>query len=268
MQEFLITKIIGRQSGPARGHPENIISRSKRDRFKACIKRRALHEPIHYILGRKKFWSMEFKVTPNVLIPRRETEVLIKHFLDLCLNRFKSLRVIDLCTGSGVIAVVIAKENPKCKVFGIDISAQALKVAEQNAKAHGVSRRIYFLKSDLFKNIGLEKKGSFDFILSNPPYINPKLFQYLAPEMTRYEPEEAINGGEDGLKFYRSIIPEAIYFLKPEGYLILEIGFGVCKEVTKIFYKTGMFEEIKAIRDSKGILRVISAKKVLRGKEK
>ena len=190
--------------------------------FSALIERRARREPAAYIRGRQEFWSRDFEVTPDVLIPRPETELIVEELLNLLPVDAPALprRVADSGTGSGCIAVSVAAERPNVSVVATDLSRAALDVARRNAAAIGVTPRIEFLECAYLSGT----TGLFDFILSNPPYISEPEYEGLAPEVREYEPETALLAGEDGLRDIRQIVDVAAQRLKPGGTLFMEIG--------------------------------------------
>ena len=190
--------------------------------FSALIERRARREPAAYIRGRQEFWSREFEVTPEVLIPRPETELIVEELLNLMPIDAPALprRVADIGTGSGCIAVSVAAERPNVHLVATDISRAALNVARRNADAAGVSPRIEFLECAYLSGT----TGTFDFILANPPYISEGEYEELAPEVREYEPQIALLAGEDGLRDIRQIVDVAAERLKPGGTLFMEIG--------------------------------------------
>lgn len=192
------------------------------DAFSALIERRARREPAAYIRGRQEFWSREFEVTPEVLIPRPETELIVEEVLNLMPVDAPALprRVADIGTGSGCIAVSVAAERPNVHVVATDISRPALKVARRNADAAGVAPRIEFLECAYLSGT----TGAFDFILANPPYISEAEYEELAPEVREYEPQTALLAGDDGLRDIRQIVDVAAERLKPGGTLFMEIG--------------------------------------------
>lgn len=221
------------------------------------------HTPVQYIMGKSEFCGLDFIVNENVLIPRPETELLVETIIDLIahytqlttkLTTHYPLHILDLCTGSGCIAISLTKAVTDCKIVASDISEGALKIAEENAKANGVFGRIDFIKSDIFKDI----KGEFDIIAANPPYIAKDEFCELQEEVLR-EPRIALDGGADGLDFYRRIIPEAAKYLKSGGYLIMEIGFGQSTAVCKIIKTDNRLRLAGIKKDRNGIDRVIVA---------
>lgn len=194
--------------------------------FEAKLERRLTGEPIAYILGKKEFWSLEFRITPATLIPRPETELLVEKALELIHGHFDGInpvKVLDLATGSGVIPIAIAHECDRVQVIATDISPQALGVAIENAKIHGVNDRIKFICSDWFS--ALKPLGQFHLILSNPPYVSQKERDELPSEVLEYEPWSALFSEEDGMKAIRMVLSHASAFLHPGGYLLCEIGW-------------------------------------------
>ena len=190
--------------------------------FNALIERRARREPAAYIRGLQEFWSRDFAVTPEVLIPRPESELIVEELLALLPIDAPALprRVADIGTGSGCIAVTVAAERPQVHVVATDISRSALDVARHNAARAGVASRIEFLECAYLSGTA----GAFDFMLSNPPYVSEREFEELQPEVREYEPETALRAGEDGLRDIRQIIEVSAQRLKPGGTLFMEIG--------------------------------------------
>ena len=204
-----------------------------------------------------------FKVNREVLIPRPETELLVEEAVNSVCSGIKDVTVLDLCTGSGCIAICIAKEIKErggLKVYAVDISGGAIAIARKNAERHRVEEKITFLVGDLFsviKPLGLE--GKIDLIVSNPPYVSKEAMERLQPEIKGYEPVLALYGGEDGLDFYRRIIREVPRYLKQQGGLIMEIGFNQARHVRNLFEKEKVFSRIEVRRDLAGIERIIKA---------
>lgn len=217
--------------------------------------------PIQYIMGKTEFCGLDFVVNENVLIPRPETELLVETGFELLQARSSTLttnderRILDLCTGSGCVAIALTKGILNCKMVASDISEEALGVAELNAEKHGLRDRIEFVKSDLFSDLN----GSFDVILSNPPYIAGVEFSDLPEEVLR-EPKIALYGGEDGLDFYRFIFSEAGKFLKHGGYIALEVGFGQAGSIKNMIETSGGYEFTGTIKDFNDIDRIITAR--------
>lgn len=220
--------------------------------------------PLQYIIGKERFFGLDFLVDEDVLIPRPETEVLVETVLEIVKgtrHKAQGTRILDLGTGSGCIAVsfmsrlILTKNASNCRIVASDISDRALEVAKKNASLNGVSDGISFIHSDLFKNID----GKFDIIVSNPPYVARYEFGSMQKEVLR-EPRLAIDGGEDGLLFYRRIFDEAPRYLKQGGYCAVEIGYGQREAVRDIMERSGNFKVIDVRKDQYGIDRVITAK--------
>ena len=244
--------------------PERILSESEKTILRNFIARRVLREPVAHILERKEFWSLDFKITPDVLIPRPETETLVETLLSLNSKNPDelSLRLLEIGTGSGAIAVVAAKEISNCRVTATDYFLKALVVAKLNAKKHGVSDKINFLQSDMFSELPI---ALYDCIVSNPPYIQTSRLNDLMPDVLDFEPRDALDGGYDGLDFYKRTIPEALNYLKKGGVIALEIGETQAKEVTSLFYGEDKYEGINVTQDYSGYDRVVFAKKKTNG---
>jgi release factor glutamine methyltransferase len=226
-----------------------------------ALKRRASGEPIQYILGKTEFMGLEFRVTPDVLIPRPETEILVETVIDLVASRksqVAGLNVLDIGTGSGNIAISLAKLISGVKVTATDISDKALELARGNAELNNVAEKLRFIKSNLF-TCYLLRDTRYDTIVSNPPYIPTQEISNLQPEI-QYEPRVSLDGGEDGLGFFRKIIKDAPKYLNEGGFMILEMGFSQRKDIENIFKKTGIFEIIEVVKDYSNIDRVIVAK--------
>ena len=208
-------------------------------------------EPIQYIIGKQEFMGIEFNVNKNVLIPQPDTEILVEKTVEI-LKEYTEPKVLDLCTGSGAIAISIAKYVPKAKVSASDISQEALKVAQENDKENKVN----FIHSNLFENI----TDKFDAIVSNPPYIKTEEIKRLSKEV-QSEPNIALDGGQDGLYFYKKIIEQATEYLEENGYLCLEIGEDQRKEVVNLIKQSGNYKDIKTYKDLGENDRVIISKK-------
>ena len=217
--------------------------------FEDGVRRLRLHEPIQYVLGEAWFYGRRFTVNPSVLIPRLDTEIIVREALKEARGR-----VLDLCTGSGCIGLTLKLEKPALHMTLSDVSEEALRVARENAAKFGVS--VAILKSDLFSAL----QGTFDYIISNPPYIRDSEISELDPEVRDFEPRMALSGKEDGLYFYERIGAEAGRFLRPGGVLFLEIGDDQGETVPEILRKNG-FSEISVIPDLAGRSRVVRAKK-------
>lgn len=231
--------------------------------FKELIKRRIVHEPTQYITGKAHFFSLDLKVDQRVMIPRPETELLVEEALKLIEAQAS---VVDLGTGSGNIALALAKNTPGVRVFATDISPEALQVAEENARTHKVEGRVSFQQGNLFEALkGLSLEGKVDIIISNPPYVSEREFDKLPPEVQDWEPKEALFASEEGLQFHRRIIADANKFLGPGGWLLLEIGQGQAKKISEIFTGAGIFQAAEFVQDYNEIERVAKARRRLEG---
>lgn len=228
--------------------------------YEAVLARRLRREPVAYITGRQEFWSLDFDVTPDVLIPRPETERLVEIALRLAaeLRVGGPLRILDLGTGSGAIAIALAWELPGAEVWATDISPSALAVAWRNAARHSGADRIHFLQSDLFADIDVEDR--FDLIVSNPPYIRRGEIAQLEPDVSRWEPRNALDGGVDGLDYYRRIAGKAFDYLSPGGATAVEIGADMGLSVTALFAGTGAVDA-RIFQDYSGRDRVVVARR-------
>jgi release factor glutamine methyltransferase len=231
-----------------------------RDRFWAYICRRKRSEPVSYITGRKEFWSLDFLVTPDVLIPRPETESLVEAALGFAAGREERgrKRILDVGTGSGAIAVSLAKERADAEIWATDLSKKALAVARLNAKAHGVRERIRFRRGDLFGPIA-GMRGRFDVIVANPPYLRRGDIETLAPEVREWEPDLALDGGEDGLDFYRRIAAQAWFYLSQNGRVVVEVGAGMGDKIRELFVAADRYLDVSVLRDYSGLDRVVTA---------
>ena len=236
------------------------------EKFEKLLERRAAREPLAYITENKEFWSRDFIVTPAVLIPRPETELLVDLALACAgdLTRSRRLKILDIGTGSGAIAVSLAKHLPESEVWAVDISSAALGIAAANAKRHKVVKRMRFVRGDLFEAVDAAAVV-FDLILSNPPYIRTAELAGLAPEIRDWEPLTALDGGADGLDYYRRIICAAPGYLNESGRLILEIGADLGEAVVDLFACAGYFAPANIHRDYPGRDRAVIAVRATTG---
>ncbi len=237
------------------------LNKDELTNFKKLLERRAKHEPLQYITGHQEFWSLPFKVSPNVLIPRPETELLIEEGLKEMQKNFpkdNQIKILDVGTGSGAIAAALASEIKGAVVTGVDISHEAANIARENMEANGLSSSVSILEGDLFKPVG---DKSFHLIVSNPPYIPHGDMDSLQPEVAEFEPLSALEGGDDGLDYYRRIIPESPKHLTPGGWLMLEHGKGQSGDIISIFKETAAFTDIESINDLAGIDRVVKGRR-------
>ena len=244
-------------------HPESELSPEDAAAYAQLIERRGQGVPTQYLTGRQEFWGLEFEVGPGVLIPRPETEHVIEVALErLSARRAEPLRIADVGTGSGCIAVALARDLPRAEIVATDISAAALDYAQRNAARHSVSNRIQFLGADLLE-AAMEAPGRaeirFDLIVSNPPYVGRNDAGSLPREVREHEPAEALFAGDDGLEIYPALIDEAARKLAPNGILVLELGYNGAQYVGSLL-SASQWTDLRVTRDLAGIERVISAR--------
>lgn len=224
------------------------FSTDELNKINEAVEKRLKHIPLAYIFGKTEFYGLEFIVSRDVLIPRLDTEILVERLIDEINSRNEIVDVLDIGTGSGAIAVTIAKET-SARVTAVDVSENALKVAKQNAKINNV--KVNFIHSNLFENV----KGKFDIIVSNPPYIESAEINKLMPEVKDFEPVLALDGGKTGLEFYEKIIEQAGIYLNSHGKLFFEIGYNQGEAVTNLM--KDKFKNIMCIKDYLGNDRVV-----------
>ena len=222
----------------------NRISKEDEERYFVGISKLRAGVPLEHITHQREFMKLNFYINENVLIPRQDTEILVEEVINIA-KRIKNSKILDLCTGSGAIAVSLAKYLPESEITATDISNKALEVAKKNAKINEVENRITFISSDLFTNIPEEK---YDIIVSNPPYIKRNVIETLE-EQVRKEPYMALDGGLDGLDFYRKIIKNSYEYLKYHGFLCLEIGFDQKIDVIELIENEEEFENTYSKKD-------------------
>ena len=231
--------------------------------FKTLIQRRVRREPVAYILGVKEFWSLDFEVNGDVLIPRPETECLVEMALDT-LSRLasgQSWRILELGTGCGAIIISLAVEQPRHTYFASDRSIPAVRVACRNARRHHRGEKIHFFNADWLAPLN-RNRSSFNLIISNPPYIPSGVIAGLQPEIHNYEPIAALDGSGDGLKSYQEIIGGAHQYLEPDGVLLLEIGHDQCEDVRRLVDNSGHYRDFKCTKDYSGHHRVVQMHKM------
>src|ERR1700733_4530281 len=259
--ELLLMHTLGRDRAWIYAHPEFELDAAEAEKYFGLVARRASGVPTQYLTGKQEFWGLEFEVTPAVLIPRPETE----HIIEIALERLgaarksEALRVADVGTGTGCIAVALASEFPKAEIFATDISAAALEVAQRNAARHGMATRIHFAETNLLDAFTGEAHR-FDVIASNPPYIGIADAPTLQLEVRAYEPGVALFAGGDGLAVYAPLIRDASAALQPGGLLIFELGYNSLAPVRE-WLESGDWSDIRVTNDLAGIPRVISAKR-------
>ncbi len=237
--------------------PDKTLTEAEIVGYSRWVERRCQGEPVAYIVGEKEFWSLRFEVNREVLIPRPETECLIEEVLERTAPKTDELRIIDIGTGSGAIAVVLAREIPDARVVATDISSGALEVARRNAVRHGVGDRMEFIQGDLCA----AATGVFDIIVSNPPYIPDDAYPLLPEGIRAFEPSQALIAGPDGTAFHRRIIREGANRLKAGGWVLLEIGEEQRQLVESCFRESGSYDNIGFRKDYGGIDRVAFARR-------
>ena len=294
--ELVLLHVLGRDRAWLYAHPENSLSAEDAQRFFALIARRANGEPTQHLTGKQEFWSLELEVTPDVLIPRPETEHVIEVALDrLALRELRAgreqkndgagLLIADVGTGSGCIAIALAKELPAATIYATDISPAALAVARRNAQRHSVADRIQFLECHLLDAptvgaryiVPLQRNAApnpefespvtshqsllFDLIASNPPYVSRREAETLAREVREHEPALALYGGEEGYELYAQLVEQAAKRLKPGGILVLELGYNSRAAVEPLLDAT-TWTSVGVTNDLAGIPRVIAAERL------
>jgi len=289
--ELLLLHATQRERTYLYSHPEAELTTEEIGTYQTLLDGRVSGLPVQHLTGKQEFWGLSFEVTPNVLIPRPETEHLIEVALDrLALRELRAgrpnkndgagLLIADIGTGSGCIAVALAKELPQAQIFASDISSQALAVARRNAERHSVAARVHFVESNLFDRLSLagaryvlpnegpaslfrvpEEPPLFDLIVSNPPYIGLRDAPSLAREVRDHEPVLALYGGEEGYEFYAGLIAQSAAHLKPGGLLVLELGHDSLPAVQPLL-DAPLWTNVGVTNDLAGIPRVISAEKL------
>lgn len=247
---LLLEEVCGTDHNTLLCHGDREVSEAEEEKYRRALEQRAVHVPLQHLLGYQDFMGLRFQVNEYVLIPRQDTEILVEEAMRYLHD---GMRILDLCTGSGCILLSLLHYSNDCEGVGVDISQEALQVAVQNAELLGI--RADFLKSDLYEKV----TGKFDLLVSNPPYIERAVIPTLMEEVREYDPYIALDGGEDGLDFYRRIIGGAQDYLKRGGQILMEIGSGQAKAVSELLREAG-FKEIDVCRDFAGLDRVVSGR--------
>jgi release factor glutamine methyltransferase len=250
--ELILAHVLGCDATALLTHPERMLSAKEAEQFETLLKRRLASEPVQYLTGTQEFFGLLFEVSPDVLIPRPETEHLVEAVLDR-FERDAHPRIVDVGTGSGAIAVAIARALPRSQVTAVDLYPSALEIARRNAERHGVIDRVTLLQSDLLAAAG---STVFDVVVSNPPYIANG--EVLEAQVANYEPRSALYAGPTGLEIYERLIPQARKVLKPAGWLMMEIGYGQEAALRALLQA---WREIRFVSDLQGIPRVVHAQK-------
>jgi release factor glutamine methyltransferase len=252
--ELLLMFTLGCDRAFLFAHPERELSAAEHTRYQEAIAQRSRGTPAQYITGHQEFWGMDFIVTPAVLIPRPETEHLIETVLPLA-REMKSPKLVDVGTGSGCIALALAKELPHSEIHATDISPASLEIARVNATRHQFENRVHFHQTDLLKNFEL---GTFDFVVSNPPYVGESEEDQVQLEVRKFEPRNAVFAGPTGLEVIERLIPQARPALKPGGWLIMEISGTIADRMKQMF---DGWKQVQITNDLQGIPRIVSAQR-------
>jgi release factor glutamine methyltransferase len=260
--ELLLMHVMGRDRTWLYAHPEAPLDAEDVRRYFELVTQRGAGTPTQYLTGKQEFWGLEFEVTPAVLIPRSETE----HIVEVAVERLgkeranAALRIADVGTGSGCIAVALAHEFPRAEVFATDISADALAVAARNAARHNMAGRVHLVECNLLGAFA-SKHGTFDMIVSNPPYVARNEEAQLQREVREHEPHEALFCGATGTEIYAPLVSQTEELLRSGGLLALEIGYGALDRVRLLLDESPAWTEIRVANDLAGIPRIISAKR-------
>jgi release factor glutamine methyltransferase len=268
--QCLLAAVLGRPRWQVLLEPKRRLSAEEFGQMLRSLQRREGREPLAYILGAREFWSLPFAVSPDVLVPRPETETLVEAALaawtemtSTAINpQSPAPVVVDLCTGSGAVAIVLATEIPTARVLATDVSWRALRAARANALRHGVAERITFLRGDLWGAVnGQAPEGSVDLVVANPPYVPTHELATLMPEV-QWEPRLALDGGTDGLRVIREIVATSPDRIRPGGFLLLEIGADQAKVVQAFVAASGRWQPPRLWRDLAGRPRVVAARRL------
>ncbi len=257
---------LGRDRTYLHAHPEEEVQPAIVERYSQLIAERMTGRPTQYITGHQEFWGLDFEVTPDVLIPRPETEHVVECVLGIARRQSfakdSPLRIVDVGTGSGCISLALASEFRRAILFGLDISRAALAVASRNAERLGMPERVRFLESDLLEQLfAADLVGTFDFVVSNPPYVGKNDVDKLQREVREFEPRLAWGGDlERGEEIYERLFPQALQVLKPGGYVAVEIGYNMRERVVALLGDA--WDDVQVTPDLAGIPRIISARKL------
>ena len=256
--ELLLSHVLGLKRIELYTQYNKVVAQEHLDRLRDLVKRAGEHEPVAYLVGRTEFYSIEFEATPECLIPRPETELLVQRSIESLRKRTGPQQVCDLGTGCGIVAVAIAKNVPDAKVIATDISEPALSVAARNIEKHKLQDRIELRHGDLLEPL-VPQLDLFDLIACNPPYVSAPEYEMLDRNVKEYEPRLALYGGPDGLDVYRRLVENVGQFLKPDGILLLEIGYQQGQAVRELLEQAGVFNQIRIDKDLQGHDRVVTA---------
>jgi release factor glutamine methyltransferase len=244
---------------------EEQIDEHKYNAYLALVERRAAGEPVQYLTGHQEFYGLDFLVTPDVLIPRPETEFLIERVINLVESaKYESPIIVDIGTGSGCIAVTLAVRIPRARLIATDASPAALDVARTNAERHGVGHRLEFLEGDLLAPLaGHALEGAIDVLASNPPYVEQERPELIQREVRNWEPHQALFGGVGGIEFYHRLLAEGLNYLRDGGCLVVEIGYGQLDSIGDAVAASASWKLVDVTRDLQGIPRTLTIEKQL-----
>jgi len=253
--ETLLMFTLGCDRAYLYAHPERELSPDETRRYQEAVAERARGKPAQYITGHQEFWGLDFIVSPAVLIPRPETEHVVETVLELARRGAAPPRIVDVGTGSGCIALSLAKELPQAEVHAVDISPEALEVARANAARLELDGRVRFHRADLLTGLPLSE---VDFVVSNPPYVGEEEPEKVQRQVREFEPKVAVFAGRSGLEVYQRLVPQAQRLLKPGGWLVMEIGYSIEEEVRKLLEG---WRDLRVTVDLQEIPRVIAARR-------
>jgi len=260
--EMLLAHVLGMKRIELYMHFDKPVEQDKLDLLRALVKRGAESEPIAYLVGQTEFYSLTMSVSPACLIPRPETELLVKRAIEFLRARPGDQHMLDLCTGCGCIAVAIAKGCASAKIVATDISDAALAIAARNVETHKLTDRISLLCGDLFEPVIKQLDGAaFDLIVSNPPYVTSDEMQKLDKNVKDFEPHLALHGGPEGLDIYKRILNQVDNFLKPDGALMMEIGYAQGPAIRQMLESTNIFTSVAIEKDMSDNDRIAIAKR-------
>lgn len=259
--EVLLMFSLGCDRAYLYGHSDRELTKEEQARYDEAVTKRASGYPAQYITGHQEFWGLDLIVTPSVLIPRPETEHIVEVVTEIArgaeyAGQSRRPKLVDVGTGSGAIALALAKELPQADVLAVDMSTEALGVARANAARLEMASRVRFQQSDVLASVG--RDGSFDFVVSNPPYVALSEADKVQDVVKKFEPKMAVFAGEHGLDVIRRLIPQSHEALRDGGYLVMEIGYSMSEAVMRIMYG---FDQVHAVPDLAGIPRVVVGRK-------
>ncbi len=257
--ELLLSKAINKDRISLYTNFDKPLNKEELKKYKSLIKRRIKGEPTAYILGEKEFWSLNFKVSKDTLIPRPETEILIEKTIEYAKTLEKRIKILEIGTGCGNIAIALAKELENVFIISIDINFKALEIANINIKNHNVKDKVFLVNSNIFNS--LKNKNFFDILVSNPPYIDSREINNLQVEIKDFEPLLALDGGVNGLVFYEKMFLTAKFFLNNRGKIFFEFGTDIQAEKISTIAKMNNYREIKIFNDYSNLPRVFSCSK-------